>query len=460
MDSNNKRGTNDKFGDMNFSDSWKTKSVELAATGAIVLGAGSLAMKGNMGDSVKYGKQSLMQAGRGFENYIKRRSNPVTRLVYNTSKKTVKNVSRAKKINGRDVMENEWNIPRHTIKDIKQDDVVAEASKRQSVIENQRKHLAEIAKETGEEIPVFDKIDPIRLQEEARADLFEDLLKPTSNGGFTKRDAVSGEKGTRTSTFVGGALSGLGFGAGITAIHAANNATIEEKNKTYEAAGSFMRDKERRGNQMDKRASLRRIHKGGTNVLGKIPTAAATGVGFTGVSLGTAAALKKKKEQEAEANKKSRIIIEFGEDELDSNDVGSHTNMGARSLLPRPDLNKTAKVKKYFKNLGGRGTELDTLSDKLKHKDYQSAASDSLKGQDVNQLAKKRYGHILPDEKAREKLLEEQTNKLRNADVNAQRAIKDDVIKAQVYTGGGLGVAGLGAGGLALLNKSKEDKKS
>lgn len=445
------------FKNLTLSDSWKEKTVELAATGAIVATAGSLAAKGNLRDSAKYGKQALKQAGKGFENYIKRKSNPATKLIYNTGKKTMNSLSKKETLSNKSVLEEALNKRDVSWNSIKERDVIAEASKRQANLENQQRHIIEAAKAEGKTPPPFQKVDPIRMQEEVKQEMFENSQKIKDTPFTPKKNFVPKDKEGFSSVFLGSAMSGLGFGAGITALHAIDKASQttdnKKKNETYEYGGSFIRSE--RKDKMKKTAGIRHMHDSFGELGSKIPQAAATGLGFTGVSLGTASILNKKKDEQ-EGAKRNRIIIELGEDEF-GEDSAPKTTMGGLSLLPKPDFNKTSSFKGYLKNLGGRKDELTLLNNKVKDFDYHDAASNSLRGQDVDLMAKNRFGHILNDEKSKERLLESEVKKLQNADKQSIDNIKDAVAKDRVYTGASAGAAGIGIAGLANLPKKKEE---
>lgn len=465
---NNYNSTKDTS-QLSFSESWKQKSVELATTGAILAGAGTLAVKGDMGDSIRYGKQAMRQAGRGFENYVKRRSNPVTKLVYNTGKKTLNGISRKKPIDGEQLLKGDNSFNLDSIKDI---DIEMESSRIQAEEENLRRYMINKAKQLNQELPRYEPIDSILIEEKVKQAFYEKSQRANRNATSANLDSdksvlvEAGQKGNRNATFIGGAISGLGFGAGITALHAFDKATREEretkKDHSFEAAGSYLNrnGKNKGGSSLNKEAGIRQVHDGLAGLGSKVPQAAATGVGFTGVSLGTASMLKKQREQETDANKKNRIIIEFGEDELENKDDGGHAAIGRMGMVPRPGLTKSAGAGGYLKNLGGRKAELDLLGNRIKNHDYQSSAAESLKNKNVPELAKKKYGHLLPDDKAKEKLLEEQTRKLQNSDRDVVESIKDNVARDRMYTGAGVGLAGLGASGFSLLSKNKKEGAS
>lgn len=449
--------------DINFSDSWKSKSVELAATGAILMGAGSLAVKGNAGDSLKYAKQALKQSHKGFENYIKRRSNPVTRLVYNTGKKTVNTITRQKPISNADILEQEIGKSKESFQSILESDIISEAAKRQSALEGQQKHLKDVAQKLNQKAPMLEEIDPIRIQEEVRSDLYMANQKVKDSNNWNPGQKGAGNIDNKISTFVGSAISGLGFGAGLTALHTLDKSTRQERDKkkdrSFEAAGSFLPNKDGGRNNLRKEAGYREVYDGLASLGKKVPQAAATGLGFTGVSLGTASVLNKQKEKEkanAEPNK-SRIIIEFGEEGMNQEDKSNHTSMGGLGILPKNDFNKQASASGYFKNLGGRSSEKRLLGNKINDHNYQADAIDSLKGTNAKDVAKTQYGHILNEDKAFERLIEDTAFKYKGNDKQRLENINNDVAKARLATGAGVGLAGIGAGGLGLLHKKKKE---
>lgn len=462
-----------KKNDLTFSDSWKEKSVEMMAVGAILAGAGSLAMKGNLNGTSKYMKQSFKEAGKGFESYIKK-APPVIKLPYNTAKKTFNLVAKKKPVSHEQALSSIGKGKTPDINEIPLEEIQKRSAKLLKQNKETNDYLKTKAEQQGLETPKLLTTDTYRLDAEAKASLHIEKMEAFNKKQEELKQKAfsideSGRKGNRGATFLGGAISGLGFGAGITALHAIDKASREEKTKkrdhSFEAAGSYLRpshSQRRDQRNMDKQANLRQFHDGIARLGKKVPDAAATGIGFTGVSLGTAALLDKKKKQEAELEaahkKQNRIIIEFGEDELESNDPGSHVAMGRMGMVPRPQLSKQASLTNYLRNLGGRSNELNALDKKITNTDYSQLAANNLKYVDAKKVADNRFGHILSPEKAQERLLESETKKLRGIDTDRIDAIKDDVAKARVLTGGGLGLAGLSAAGVHQFNKpQKED---
>lgn len=455
--------------DLSFSDSWKTKSVELATTGAIIAGAGALAAKGDLGGTMKYVKKSISQADKGFDRYLRKRSNPAVRLFYSVGRKTAKDISGSRQLDGKELLKSQKGNP---VKEMEQFNrrVVDEASRKRSEIEAARSFKVDVAKSEGKDVPTFKPIDPIRLEEEVFMDLHAKDQIPTPTNSKLKSFKDGANKIEGVPSMIGGAISGLGFGVGITAAHALDKKNRENdkiRDKTFEMAGSSFKENRnnRRERPMNKQASVRQIHDriGGLGM--KVPEAMATATGFTGVSLATASALNKKQKEQEDAAKKNRIIIEFGEDELENKDAGGHASMGRMGMVPRPQLGKTAAtkpsdlgLKKIVNHLTGKKGDTVPLQKRINDGDYDVFAADSLKGQDVGALAKNQFGHALPEDKAKEKLLASTAKKMKQQDTDALNSHLDDVAKARVYTGGaGLGLVGLGVGANAMNSKKKKE---
>ena len=80
--------------EFNWQDTWKDNTVQLAALGAITVGAGSMAINGNFNNALVAGSKGVKAMGKGFDNYMTRRAKPGSRFTYQVGKGVFKNLTR------------------------------------------------------------------------------------------------------------------------------------------------------------------------------------------------------------------------------------------------------------------------------------------------------------------------------------------------------------------------------
>lgn len=459
--------TNWKKEDLSFADSWKEKHVELAATTAIIVGAGAFAARGNAPNVIKYGKKTLGQVEKGFDRYVTKKLNPSMRFGYQTTKKLIRNIQGLPKLDPKknyEEMVEEGRVLREAIKD---EDVSVLTKKR---LNDQFRNHDFNAKRQSELDPNFvakpyQEPSVIEVEETIRQELLEQAHAKKVRDFAPKHKKPFMTKEEMAQNGVASLIAGAGFAGGLTLfhhLHDKQHGDTKEIKRSFEAAGSHYKKDKKEGYQMKKQAGIREIHDGLASLGKKVPAAAATGLGFTGVSLATASHLNKKKEEEkAKSNPNgdaSRIIIEFGADDVGGRAPGEHLQAGGLGMIPRPDFNKQSSVNRFLKNLGGRESELNALERNVKHTDYNQQAADSLKGKDVDALANGQYGHVFKEpERVKEKFLDSTAHKLKQQDINKQEDIRNEVARDRMYGLGGLGVAGLGAG---AIHHSRKDEKN
>jgi hypothetical protein len=458
MNEDKKRSKEDE---MSFSDSWKRTSVEMAIGGAIIAGAADTIIKGNPTAFVNGGKDAIKAIGGGLNRYIGKKGTPGQKFMKNVGMKTVKN------------LRNEADTMERTLDDFAKSEFGTISKKYQSTLDNPviKKRVEDEAvrnlRSRGIEVPTQDQLD-IEM-ERVRTKRSES----TSNKNKEKK---TGRFEAAKANFSASAITGLGLGAGVTAFHSLERAlNPNERNKSketsYEIAGSFLG----KGNgNMKKTAGVREVYDGLAGVAGNAPKAVATGLGYTGVSLGTAKLLndqQKKKEEKVEpAKNNSRIIIELGHEAQDDN--ASHaTRNTSLSMLPKyKDLQKTAGAGSFLKNLGGRGGEVTNLERRISGQtvNYRDEAANSLKGKNINEMADKKYGNLIHKSQNdmpyhggqdffKRELLDSEANLLKRNDQAKLEQIKDEVATARMKGIGSL--AGLGTTGTLIGSMGKDDKK-
>jgi hypothetical protein len=487
-DNKDKKGwyQNDKTVD--FKDSWLQNTVELAALGAIVTGAGALAVKGDFSGAAKPGKKVFDVMVKGWENYLKRNGSKGGQFGYQVGKKVFFNMKKHPRVTGDErrnllysqiddkmqnidtkqlrkevskQIQNEGFLPPFTKeRDIKTwDDVVDDILDNKDNIKDnrlknkvkllyQQSHDQQLKKDLNFNQPVSSK---------PKGKLF-------GNNNNDKSPLIDKKQLSRDMISAG--VSGLAFGAGISGFHAVDRLSSDKDNQqkledTFQFGGSFLPKKE--DEKMDKRAGALEFHNALKGIGKKTPEAIASGIGFTGVSLGAAKIMndKKKKEEESGEPKGTRVIIELGDTAPELNDK-NHATAGGLSLLPKfaseqsEGLSKLAfKGGSFVKDLFGHGDEIK----RLETANYDDLAASQLKDSDVPSLLQQQYGNLVNDKSEaqfRNRLFDSKAKALKQ-DADAQiEELKTRTAKAQLTAGGAaLGVGG-GLAGIAYHNR--EDK--
>lgn len=474
---------NDKTVD--FKDSWLQNTVELAALGAIVTGAGALAVKGDFSGAAKPGKKVFDVMVKGWENYLKRNGSKAGQFGYQVGKKVFFNMKKHPRVTG----DERRNLLMSQISD-----------KMDSIDPNQlRKDVAKQLQNEGQ-LPPFTKERGIKTWNDVVDDILDNkdnikdnqlknkvkLLYQQSHDQQLKKDLNFNQPEPRkqkgklfgnnnndnTPVFdkkqlsrdmISAGVSGLAFGAGISGFHAIDRLSSDKDNQkkledTFQFGGSFLPKKE--DETMDKKAGALEFHNALKGIGKKTPEAIASGIGFTGVSLGAAKLMndKKKKEEESAEPKGTRVIIELGDTAPELNDK-NHATAGGLSLLPKMASNPSEGLSKlafkggaFVKDLFGHGDEIK----RLETMNYDDAAASQLKDADIPSMLQKQYGNLVNDKSEaqfRNRLFDSRANAIKQ---NADSQIKDlqtRTAKAQLAAGGtALGVGG-GLAGIAYHNK-------
>jgi hypothetical protein len=443
MEDNQKRSREDE---MSFSDSWKRTSVELALGAAVLAGAADTIIKGKPTSFINGGKDAIKAVGGGLNRYIGKKGTTGQKFLFGVGKKSARNLkNEAKKLE---------EVKLETLS--KKYNATLENDKLKERIYNEANRNL---KARGIESPTQDQLDIEMEQIRTK--------KATTNYGNQKKKDGPFEQAK--GNFLGGTATGLGLGAGVTLFHSLdkklnNNEKNKNKEKSFNLAGSMM-----------KSAGVREIYDGLAGAAGNTPKAIATGVGYTGVSLGTAKFLndkqQKKEEHKDPKPKNSRIIIELGQEGQEDN-TSHATRNTSLSMLPKyKDLQKTASISNFLKNVGGRGSEVTELERRISGQtvNYRDEAAKTLKGQNLNDVVKDRYGNLvvegskaMPYKAGKDffhrELLDSEANLLKRKDQAKLEGVKDDVATARMKGIGGL--AGVGAVGGALSSLKKDDKKN
>lgn len=453
--------------DLTFIDSWKDKTVQLAAGGALIAGTGVLVAKGRGPNVARQATKTLKQMERNADRYILKHLKKPQKLVYQVGKnvvkgvaQNVKNITKQEKIDVKSLMEKH----KSSVQNLDPKKVQQRAFDIQQRDRNnfERNQFANLDSNESFNPRTFKNKPKAYYEERAKQELIAEANnpKPTFKKKMFGKDVLQ----ENIDNIVGAGLAGGAFATGISIVHALDS--NPKAQRTYEAAGSLIRDDNQtkgynnmnnnstKKREFSKQASVRDIHETLLSGPGKkIGGSILSGIGFGTASVGFNEMNKRKKEKEEAQNKKqNRIIIEFDADKpIDSTPVD-----GGTGLVPRPSFDKLAGLQNYTKNLLGRKTELRDLNTKLNDYDYIAEAANHTARQ--GGIPKDNpFSQILGKEKGNEKYLESQAHKLRQEDKAKIESIKDDVAKAQTYTIGGLGIAG--AAGLAASNRKKEENK-
>jgi hypothetical protein len=457
-DKNSRERQHDQY---SFSDSWKQNAVELAILGGIVAGATSVGMNGSLAGLSQAGKNALLAGGKGFGRYLDRSMGPAGKLARRVGVGTFKNLQKMPGTSNkfdRKMWEEQVQNARGNVNE---EDVARLAKER--FTQAREEALFQHVKEHGNEVGFRFYGTPRFFEESVREEMFEKGMRDQKAHGFFEphtgksdpknkgkdKDKNGNPPISNGTNFLGSGLAGLGFGAGITAAHgidrAINGWTEEDRKKrenTFNLGGSFLR----------KQSSFHRnLYDGVTSVGARVPQAVAAGVGYTGVSLATAAALKDHKDllvntkhpadmNTEDHNNGPRVIIELGN--------GDPTQMGTFGLSPHISQNELGVVKSagfagFLKNVVGRPEELRMLKNRLEGNtvNYKDEAAEHLKGIDIKDAIQHKFGDTGAGDA--KDLLGSKAEELRRADFAQKDIIDGEVARDRLIAGGaGLGLLG------------------
>lgn len=460
---------------------WKSTALELGVIGGIGLGVGASLMRGNASATLDGGGKAVKRISKNVDRYLEKtvfKKNPLGRFVYKTVKKVPGQSSRLKK-------ELEVSADPLTY-DLTAINNRVKADREQAVL----KELADAHIQGRDVRPYTDLFNRKESEQRYLAQGGEawrngqdsPLLKgsgPKPKQGYDKKPDKEG-KGNLMDEAIGAAVTGLGFGAGLTAFHALDKRLLGEdkkKERSFGAAGSLMG-----GDQMNKQAGTATDVYQGVGTFGKkIPNAVANGIGFTGVTLGTASLLEKVR---ADARKKAGndqpqvVVIEQETDgkKRKKNDTlqsvhvlsASHpgnfmmTQQASESLNlieklaanPLPGLLEKAKKNPFVQDLAGHGAERRRLTGRLQNTNYEVEALGRFTDQELDEAAKP-YLRVHEPAKAREKGLADLANNLKAGDQEHHDRLYEQMAKARLTVGGGA-VGGLGLASLANQSRKEE----
>ena len=460
---------------LNYKDSWLQNTVELAALGTILTGAGTLAVKGNLKSNMP--ARALGAMGKGFENYLKRNGHLGTKFGYQVGKKTFGNLRRMPKNqeNGAQLIQD---IIDKGIKEVDDDKVMKakirkEVARRLSIEE--KENVVDKAIDGSAKFPKGNEVDRARyLYEKVRGEEINKKLHPEQYES-KRRPRNSGpqaapfDKKQLSRDMVGAGLTGLAFGAGISGFHAidrlsGNPDTQKKLEDSFDYAGSFLTKEDDK--KMDKRAGALEFYNGLGAVGRKTPEAIASGLGFTGVSLATAKAMNgqdPRAGKKSDENKSTRVIIELGGEEEDQH---NSLPMGLKSL-PKLSSSPTSGLAKLaapsFRGLKQFGRDLRGYDKQIKELDQVNPADVAavrLKNQDVNSMVKDRYGNLADTEYMQgqftNRLFDSEAASVKNELNLTKEDLQNRTAKARLTAGGGVLAAG-GLAGLAAIPKNREE---
>lgn len=480
---------------MSFADSWKSNTFELTAAAGIIGAATYMGLTGRAPElktgAINAGRRVFRAVGNYLDDFLPAGA---ARSVKNFAVKAVDRFA------GRKPRETDPIIKRFDdmAANPRPLDAAATQTATESGIENYIKarakaqELHQMKIDRGEIPPGTPLFFPKTREEfisEAIADATKNFYEQQGRG-MASPNSGTGAPASGFANFTGAALAGMGFGAGLTAFHGIDDTIRQRRNdkardRSFNAAGSEWKKNNRNdkkpfhqqnrsgGNHMNrsfqKQASVfRSIYDAVAPFAENTPKAMATGVGFTGVSLATAAMLKNHPEllknnpianstganQSSQDPSKPRIIIELG------NPEHQHLNTAG---VQEDSLHKIGGVMDFLRNVGGRPSDLRHLNARISGEmtNYRDEAAEALKNADVASMAKAKYGNLYNHPEASKDFMKEmfdsKAQELRRADIAKREAIQNEVAKARVLTGAGL----LGTGtlaGMAYSNRNREVK--
>lgn len=457
---------------------WGGTVLELGIIGAIGTGVGATLLKGNASSGSRGAANAVKRIGKNVDKYMDKtvfRKNPMGRFLYRSLKNVPKSSALIKKDGDQAIAALEFNmnaIGRDTAKE----------RSRLVMQEIADAHMNNRAPRPVEEL--FDaKAHSLQLQSEAgdkwRSGAHSDYLNTSQKKEDPRRRPnPRGEKKSLASEAVGAAVTGLAFGSGLTAFHALDKKLLGEdkkKEKTYGAAGSYLG-----GGDMRKQAAsgAADMYKKLATFGDKVPLAVANGIGFTGVTIGTASLLEKvraeaRKEVGTDVQQPQVVIVE------NNNKRKKNSTMTQAHLLTAShpgnymlsqnaghadsDMERTAglagipgKLRQFGSDFMGHGDERRRLMDRIDEKSisYQNEAARTATQGDVADIAQ-HYKKFNP-EKANEMALSDIARTMKMQDQQQHDALYDQMARARLTgIGGAAGAAGLAS----LAIPSKEDTR-
>lgn len=511
------RNNENPLQNLSFADSWKQPVIQVGLAGTVIAGSVFIAGKGDPVKLYESFKKSGKKTLDRIERYVDKQIGPVAKLMKSVAKKTVPNAWG--KVFSKDVpafRPGEYReYVQKQIDTVNGNEVLNEAATKLSLEENKARLKR-----------IYENPTDFHYHKAMREAISKKLPTTTERNELLKqkKDKPFDWKGVVQDSATASVV-GSTFAMGITGWHALDqkmNPSTAQKNKekAFEVAGSYLSEKQKnkqrqtffestktiypdqkqrfnknnqkrfpqkRGGEMQKKASieaLRRMYEVTTDLGQRPAQALATGLGFTGVSLGSAALLKNNPslvpglsnamagggEKEKESSS-PRIIIELGK-ENSTNPAEMGMGMG---LLPKQgtDYNggflKTANqpfvgaLKNYFKNLGGRYDEVSKLDDRIKNYRYKTDAVQKVDTMPLDETLTANFKNLPSEPELKrslyEELVEREADMMKMKDVQNRQAIKDEVIKARLGTLGGAATLGGTGLGLAYLTRDKKPQE-
>lgn len=454
---------------LTYKDSWLQNTVELAALGTILTGAGTMAAKGDFtgvmtGVGKDVGKHALNMGAR----YLQRGNNQGAKSLFQIAKKTTS------KLNKMDIPEGKTFGEVAVNESIRKLKATTEAVKRDKRamdrIKNEaakRLNRAKMDHPNMHERDIMKMLEDQEIQNEVKRR--EGIIPQPFKQKKKKNDQQKMSMKDRANQMFATGLTGVVFGAGITGAHALDrvlsNQDVQTKvEDSFEYAGSFLNRKDRE--KMDKKAGSLELYNALTSIGRKTPEAVASGLGFTGVSLGTAKYLNAQQEKKEELKPKgTRVIIELGDEEVNDPHNRATPPASPYSMLPKfataknsGDLTKLANRGRNFLNdLMGHGGEINRLN----QVNPADVAAEKLKGQNVEELVKQKYGNLVndpSDQLFRGRLFDSETAQAKQEIAQQIEELERRKARARLLAGGGtLGVGGASLGLASLMKPAKPE---
>ena len=465
---------------LNWKDTWKDNTVQLAALGAITVGAGSMAINGNFNNAVMAGSRGIKAMNKGLDNYMTRRASPGAKLVYQVGKGTFKNLTRmpGKVKSGDELL---WDRVSKNLKVVDTDPTIQarireETARRLSGAAGSQRKVDSVL--NGKGLPNIDEEQHIReiyesvRQEELRKMLNMDEPRPNRQKNLlSSAKKPMFEKGEVKKRLVVDGLGGMAFAAGLTGVHALdrtlNSKPDEKSERTFNLAGSFMNSKE--DERMKKTANAVETYNRLKQIGSKAPDALASGVGYTGASLLTAGVLgsdpRMAKDKDGEKkNTGPRVIIELGEeDPSQMTNAGPGVGMSLPKLASKQSesLDKVALKLPDFKSFARNFKGYDKEINDLKNANHSDAAAERLKDQDIDSLLKQRYGNMVNEKTTpafTNRLMESETDAVRQEAMDKAYELESLQAGARLKGGAAALAAGGGLAGMAAMKRKEEQQ--
>lgn len=467
----------DDLGHLSFKDSWLQNTVQVAALGGILAGAGALAVHGDLGETFRNNKSAFQPLGKAFDKYVKENAKLPLKFGYQVFKRMFGNLQKLTP-EEKDAAKSEFRSMVENAADKVDTDPVIKKRIRKEVKKRfgtgGKDGLVDDVLDGTNNFEDMNDADRIRtIYEQVRGEERDRLINGTPFGNQNQRSYGNNNgynnnnnkplfnKKDLAQKFIANGVAGLGLGAGLTGFHYIDRLSKDPHaqhrlENAYHRAGSFLNPpKKDDDKKMNKQASALGFYNAVKDAPKKLPEALFAGAGYTGVTLGTAKLLKKNQNQQQPTEQEKptgpRVIIELGNEPSTNQE---HHNMGMP--LGLSGLPKLAGLGNFWNDFKGHEAEIENMRN-MNHSDM---AAETLRNEDVDGLLNKQYGNLVNDHTRANftnRLFESRADQSKREADEKIRQLEEQTAKARLTAGGGaLGATSLAGMGYAHYQKEQK----